>query len=109
MYEVDPKTLLFSNRITWPEARELATFCQNIVVKGLVDGEHPAYKAWLTAYRQSGDEASKDESRMMLMTYRVVFPQRALLSLVILAMPDLPRGAASRCWPDGARVRGTSV
>lgn len=81
-FEVDKKTLLFTNALTWEEARELAKFAERIVIEGYVDGDHPAFKAWSTV--------AEYDSRQKLLVYSTAFPQRALLSLVRLLSPKMP-------------------
>jgi len=76
-YTVDPKTLLFYD-LGHPEFGALRNLCEGIVMKGLVDLGHPAYKAWLAAYLEFSP--STDPASTSLMLYSTVFPQRALLS-----------------------------
>jgi len=80
MYQVDPKTLLFTNNLTWEEAKDLYQFCHRIVLEGYVNMEHPAYKEWIGTFAKN--ENTDEAVRQALLTYTIVFPQRALLSLV---------------------------
>jgi hypothetical protein len=81
-YTVDPKTMLFTNEMTWPEAKDLHHLVEGIVMNGTHDFRHEAYLAW--------KEACKLDERQELLMYSIVFPQRALLSLTKLLIPNLP-------------------
>jgi len=76
-FHVHPALLLFDD-LNDEEAWALACFVRKIVIDGHIDLEHEAYRAWT---------AGAHLASTPLLVYTVLFPQRALLSLVDRTMP----------------------
>ena len=72
---VNPTTLLFED-LTAEESSELFRMTEGVVMRGDVPRrENPLVQAWI--------DAAKFDDRQWLLTMGVVFPQRALLSLLL--------------------------
>jgi hypothetical protein len=109
-YEVDSTTLLFKPYMNHEEMQELKDLCRNIVLEGYTDMGHPAYVAWLEAWMKSAnvDADQFGRPRQALLTYSIVFPQRALLSMVNMTLADtysLPREVLAAESPFDLTIR----
>jgi hypothetical protein len=81
-FRVNPKTLLFED-LEEESAKELERIALDLVLRGKVCWEHPAWTAWWTT-------AGLDE-RQALLTISTVFSIRSLLSLLYFEKGQLPR------------------
>lgn len=79
---VNPQTLEFET-LNEEERRTLLSFCTNIVREGFVNGDHPAYVAWIQAARSEERYSIMMAPASSILIYSTVFVQKALLSVAI--------------------------